>query len=83
MTGYEERPTQEQRILDLLRERGKAGAYVYKFMTPRPQGLGIAQYNTRIWELRQKGFVIENKTPGLFLLTNDIEFDQNGQRKII
>ncbi len=29
MTGYEERPTQEQRILDL--------------------------YNTRIWELRQKG----------------------------
>ena len=57
MTGYEERPTQEQRILDL--------------------------YNTRIWELRQKGFVIENKTPDHFLLTNDIEFDQNGQRKII
>jgi len=57
MTGYEERPTQEQRILDL--------------------------YNTRIWELRQKGFVIENKIPSHFLLTNDIEFDQNGQRKII
>ena len=83
MTGYEKRPTQEQRILDFLRERGKAGTYVYEFMTPRPQGLGVAQYNARIFGLRKKGYVIENKTPGHFVLTEDIEFDENGQRKLI
>jgi len=83
MTGYEKRPTQEQRILDLLRDQGKAGAYVYEFMTPRPNGLGIAQYNARIFGLRKKGYVIENKTPGHFVLTEDIEFDENGQRKLV
>lgn len=83
MSDYQERPTQENRILALLRERGSAGAYVYEFMTPRPQGLGIAQYNARVYGLRQKGYVIENKTPGHFILTEDIEFDNSGQRKLI
>lgn len=71
MTTYEKRPTQEQRILNLLRERGSQGAYVYEFMTPQPVGAGIAQYNSRVWSLRQKGYVIENKNPGHFILTYD------------
>jgi len=60
---YHKKLTQEQRILNLLRERGSRGAYVYEFMTPRPNGLGIAQYNARIYGLREKGYVIENKKP--------------------
>ena len=82
-TNYQERPTQEQRILNLLRQKGKDGAYVYEFMTPRPNGLGIAQYNARIFGLRKKGYVIENKKPGHFVLIEDINFDENGQGKII
>lgn len=80
---YREKPTQEQRILDLLRKRGEKGAFVYEFMMPRPNGLGIAQYNARIWGLRKKGYVIDNKTPGHFVLTYDIQFDENGQGKIL
>jgi hypothetical protein len=83
MTDYQERPTQEQRILNLLRERGSKGAYVYEFMTPRPNGLGIAQYNARIFGLRKKGYVIENKIPGYFILREDIKFDETGQGKIL
>lgn len=70
---YQQRLTQETRILRLLREKGNAGAYVYEFVTPRPEGLGIAQYNARIWGLRQKGYQIENIKPGHFVL---IEEDQ-------
>ena len=60
--------TQAQRILNLLKERGNDGAFVYEFMLPRPQGLGIAQYNARIFELRRKGYSIINKEPGHFIL---------------
>ena len=60
--------TQTQRILELLKERGEAGAFVYEFMMPRPQGLGIAQYNARIKELREQGHDIENVVPGHFVL---------------
>ena len=74
MTTYEKRPTQEERILYLLRRRGKAGAFVYEFMIPGNQGgLGIAQYNARIWGLRRKGHVIKNVTPGHFVLVEDAE----------
>lgn len=83
MNGYIKRPTQEERILDLLRERGPQGAFVYEFMTPRPVGLGIAQYSARIWGLRQKGYVIDNPKPGHFVLTHDIYFDEKGQGKLI
>ena len=70
MEGYKEDLTQEERILVLLKSRGRDGAFVYEFMTPRTRGgLGIAQYNARIWGLRQKGYVIENKEPGHFVLT--------------
>lgn len=77
---YEEKPTQEQRILSLLRERGSAGVKVYELVAPRPQGLGIAQYNARIWGLRKKGHVIRNKKPGHFVL---IDQDENGQLSMI
>ena len=65
---YHKKPTQEQRILQLLREKGNLGVYVYELVTPRPQGLGIAQYNARIYGLREKGHNIVNKTPGHFVL---------------
>jgi hypothetical protein len=74
--SYEERPTQENRILDLLKERGGQGAFVYEFMMPRPAGLGIAQYNARIWALRKKGYNIVNKTPGHFVLIQNIKPEQ-------
>lgn len=60
--------TQKKRILSLLRERGQDGAMVYEFMMPRPQGLGIAQYNARIKELREEGHDIINVRPGHFVL---------------
>jgi len=66
---YQERVTQEERILDLLETRGSEGVKVWEFMLPRPQGgLGIAQYNARIWGLRKKGHNIQNKKPGHFVL---------------
>ena len=84
-SSYQKRPTQEQRILDSLREKGEEGLYVYEIMTPRPNGLGIAQYTARIWGLRQKGYVIVNpirggkKITGLFVLTHDPDFTPSGQ----
>ena len=76
MNGYKEDKTQEQRILDLLKERGNEGAYVYEFMMPRPKGLGIAQYNARIWGLRKKGYDIKNKKPGHFVLRVEVKSEQ-------
>ena len=67
-SNYHTNPTQEQRILELLKERGSQGAFVYEFMMPRPNGLGVAQYNARIYGLREKGHKIVNKTPGHFIL---------------
>ena len=69
---YQKRPTQEQRILKLLRERGEHGVRVWELMAPRPQGLGIAQYNARIFGLRKRGYNITNKEPGHFILEKDI-----------
>jgi hypothetical protein len=61
--------TQENRNLELLKNRGERGAEVWEFMMPRPAGgLGIAQYNARIYELRRKGYEIVNKKPGHFVL---------------
>lgn len=65
---YKEDRTQEQRILALLQSKGSDGVYVYELMTPRPNGLGIAQYNARIKGLRVKGYNIINTVPGHFLL---------------
>ena len=71
-TKYYHKPTQESRILDLLRKRGTSGAYVYEFMMPQNRGgLGIAQYNARIYGLRDKGHDIINKEPGHFVLKEE------------
>ncbi len=60
-----------QRLINLLRIRGSRGIFVYEIIAPRPQGLGIAQYNTRISELRDMDFGIKNVKPGHFVLTYD------------
>ena len=66
------RPTQQQRILSLLKERGESGVFVYEFMTPVSLGgLGVSQYGARIMELRRKGYKIINIEPGHFELDPD------------
>lgn len=77
ITGYVKNDSQEGRILNLLRERGNAGAFVYEFMMPRPGGLGIAQYSARIFGLRGKGYEIVNTHPGHFILIEE------GQRSLL
>lgn len=73
MIGYVKNNSQEGRILKLLRERGEAGAMVYELVGPKPDGLGISQYNARIYGLRKKGYVITNVTPGHFILVETEE----------
>jgi hypothetical protein len=73
---YHKKPTQEQRILQLLKNRGKSGVKVWELVTPRPHGLGISQYNARIYGLREKGFNIVNKTPGHFVLIQNEKPEQ-------
>lgn len=63
--------TQRERILAVLMERGEKGVYVYELMTPRPTGLGCAQYNARIKELRGIGYTIVNTEPGHFVLKDN------------
>jgi hypothetical protein len=48
--------TQEMRILALL--KGRQGQWVG---LPEILALGIAQYNARLFSLRRKGFIIENR----------------------
>jgi len=60
--------TQRERLLELLQARGFKGVYVYEMTNSRTGGLGIAQYNTRIHELRKNGWVINNTEPGHFVL---------------
>lgn len=70
--------TQRERILAMLMERGEKGVYVYELIAPRPTGLGCAQYNSRIKELRSRGYVIVNTEPGHFVLrSNPIKQDFN------
>lgn len=56
--------TQKQRLLEAF--RSNKDLMVYQIMAPRPQGLGIAQYNARIKELREDGYEIKNIEPGRF-----------------
>lgn len=62
---------QKKRLLELLRSRGKAGVFVYEIVAPRPNGLGISQYNARILELRELGYDIKNVKPGHFVLVSE------------
>lgn len=57
--------------MKLLKSRGDAGAKVYEFMMPRPHGLGVAQYNARILELRREGYTIRNNKKGHFVLVEE------------
>jgi hypothetical protein len=66
-SNYQTRPTQEDQILQLLNEKPE-GVYVYELIAPYPQGLGIAQYNARIYGLRHRGIDIRNDVPGHFYL---------------
>lgn len=68
---YKENLTQEENILELLKQRGSKGVYVYELMTPKPHGLGIAQYNARILGLREKGYNIKNVEEGHFVLLEE------------
>ena len=61
--------TQQERLLEAFKEKGEL--YVYEIMSPQPQGLGIAQYNARIKELRQQGHPIINTEPGHFIYKSD------------
>ena len=56
--------TQHQRLLQAFQD--KQDLMVYEIMAPRPQGLGIAQYNARVKELRELGHPIINVKPGHF-----------------
>ena len=51
--------TQQERLLDAFMIRGKVP--LYHIITPRPIGLGIAQYGPRIDELRKQGYNIVNR----------------------
>ncbi len=62
--SYLKMPTQEQRILNLLKQRGTQGVYAWEITGD----LHILQYNARIFGLREKGHNIENKKPGHFVL---------------
>lgn len=73
MTGYIKNNSQENRILNLLRERGERGVMVYELIAPRPAGLGISQYSARIFGLREKGFNIINDPIGHFKLDETME----------
>ena len=75
------RLTQRERILNLLRERGDSGVRVWELIAPRPTGQGIAQYNARIKELRDRGFNIINVKPGHFVLKEfkEVEIEKKGQ----
>lgn len=67
--------SQKGRILNLLRERGEQGVKVYELIAPRPEGLGVAQYNSRIYDLRHLGYNIVN-TDDKFVLVNEPEKPQ-------
>lgn len=65
---YKQKPTQESRILDLLIERKGEGVFSYELAEPAPNGLGILQYNARIFGLRKKGHKIISDRDGHYIL---------------
>ena len=55
-TEYKENLTQEQKILKVLEAKINNWIPLTDILK-----LWIAQYNARIWGLRKKGYIIENK----------------------
>ena len=70
---YEQRLTQEQKILDLFAERKGAGVYAYELAEPAPRGLGILQYNARIYGLRHRGINVVSDHKGHFVIKEEHE----------
>ena len=68
---YEQRTTQENQILDKLRESNGSGVYAYELAKPRPEGCGILQYNARIFGLRKKGYRIVSDFKGHYILQEE------------
>lgn len=60
---YIKNGTQEQKILELLKQRGSQGVWAWEI----PANLHILQYNARVFGLRRKGYDIVNQK-GKFLL---------------
>ena len=67
---YKPNGTQEQRILDLLVERGSTGVNAWEI----PNNLKILQYNARIFGLRRKGYDIRNINGKFYLHTEPVQF---------
>ncbi len=56
--GYQEKPTQEKRVLDILKAANGAWVDGMLFLNlDRP----ITQFHARIWSLQKKGFNIEGQ----------------------
>ena len=66
---YKPDKTQEERILELLRERGAAGVMAWEI----PATLHILQYNARVFGLRAKGYDIVNKDGRFYLFEGDTQ----------
>jgi lysozyme family protein len=66
---YKENGTQEQRILELLKERGNSGVMAWEI----PATLRILQYNARVFGLRKKGYDIKNINGKFVLYTEPVQ----------
>lgn len=67
MNGYLKNPTQEEKILSFLQERGEKGVFAWEIT----DNLKILQYNARIFGLRKKGYNIINKEKCHFILMEE------------
>lgn len=65
--------TQWVRLLALFMERGAQGVTINEISDSRPRGLGIKQYNSRIKDLRGKGYNIVCLRAGHFELRGKSE----------
>lgn len=65
--------TQWVRLLALFMERGESGVTISEISDSRPRGLGIKQYNSRIKDLRGKGYNIVCVRAGFFVLRGKSE----------
>jgi hypothetical protein len=79
---YENRTTQESQILDLLISSKGAGVYSYQLAAPVPRGLGILQYNARIYGLRHKGYKIVSDRKGHYVLEANTVTEKTNESKM-
>lgn len=64
--GYIKKPTQEEKILAFLQDRGPIGIFSWEIVN-----MGILQYTARIWGLREKGHIIKNVKKNLYVLIEE------------